>query len=556
MDQAALKNPAASAMPWLKSYPHGVDAQLTVPEKPLPVFLTEAVARFGDKTAVTFGGRDYSYATLASLVDRATVGLQKLGVKKGVKVGLFMPNSAYSIVMYYAILKSGATVVNYNPIYAERDLIFQAEDSETDIFVTLDQPQLIDKSRALIDKTRVNRAIVCSHAQDMSASTKTLELPADITWFCDLIANDGKPAPAAIDFANDIAVLQYTGGTTGTPKGAVLTHRNIVANAIQIGAWFHLIEDGKDSMIAVLPLFHVYAMTVLMNMCLMHGMRIFLMPQFDMKEMIHLVETEKPSFLCGVPTIFMAIANHDRAGDGMFSCLKACVSGGAPLPVEVKSAFEARTGVKLLVEGYGLTEASPVVSFNPMTDKLRPGSVGLPVTGTVVEIVNLDDGVTALKPGEKGEICVRGPQVMQGYYKKPAETAAVIRNGRLHTGDVGYMDDDGYIFIVDRIKDLILVSGYNVYPRHVEEAIYTHPAVKECIVAGVPDKLRGEVPHAWVKPVDGNPLDAETLRAYLQDKLSPIEMPKKIIVRDEPLPKTAVGKLSKRDLLVQEGYAK
>jgi long-chain acyl-CoA synthetase len=252
----------------------------------------------------------------------------------------------------------------------------------------------------------------------------------------------------------------------------------------------------------------------------------------------------------------MALAGYDRIAEYDFSSLKFCLSGGAPLPNEVKNAFEKKTGAALLTEGYGLTEASPVVTCNPLSPRARGGSIGIPVPGTVVEIVSVEDGVTLLKPGEKGEVCARGPQVMQGYYKKPEETAKVLKNGRLHTGDVGYMDADGFVYIVDRIKDLILVSGYNVYPRHVEEAIYSHPAVKECIVAGVPDKLRGEVPYAWVKPIDGNPLDAATLRAFLKDKLSPVEMPKKIIVRDEPLPKTAVGKLSKKDLLAQEGYLK
>jgi long-chain acyl-CoA synthetase len=559
MGSVAFKNPVPAEMPWLKNYPEGINWDLQVPSVPLFSFLEQTIAKYGERDALHFAGHIYTYGVLGKLVDRAAAGLQILGVKKGVKVGLFMPNSVYSVVMYYAILKSGGTVVNYNPVYAERDLIAQAEDSETDILVTLDVPAILDKATALLDQTRINKIILCPFKQNMTATTKTLDLPGDpssFVWFCDLIANSGNPAPFSIDFEKDIAVLQYTGGTTGTPKAAVLTHRNVVANALQIGAWYHNAEDGKDSMIAVLPLFHVFAMTVIMNMSLMRGLKLFIMPQFDIKDMLHLIQSEKPSYLCGVPTIFMALASYDRIGEYDFSSLKFCLSGGAPLPNEVKAAFEKKTGAKLLTEGYGLTEASPVVTCNPLSAKARSGSIGLPVPGTVVEIISAEDGVTVLPVGEKGEVCARGPQVMQGYYKKPEETAKVLRNGRLHTGDIGYMDEDGFIYIVDRIKDLILVSGYNVYPRHVEEAIYSHPAVKECIVAGVPDKLRGEVPYAWVKPIDGNPLDADTLRAFLKDKLSPTEMPKRIIIREEPLPKTAVGKLSKKDLLAQEGYSK
>jgi long-chain acyl-CoA synthetase len=550
---------AVSQMPWLKSYPEGVNWDIQIPAESLCDFLEKTVAKYGDCEAINFSGHNYTYAALGNLVNRAAQGLQNMGVKKGVRVGLFMSNSAYSVVMYYAILKSGGTVVNYNPIYIEAELINQVEDSGTDILVTLDIPAQLEKAAALMDKTRVNKIIICPAKQDLRVTTKTLELPQDgesFLWFCDLIANEGKPAAFPLDVDQDIAVLQYTGGTTGIPKAAALSHRNVAANAMQLSAWYHDAVDGRDSMVAVLPLFHVFAMTVLMNMPILHGMKVYIMPQFDMKEMLHLIQTEKPTYMAAVPTIYMALANYDRISEYDFSSLKFGLSGGAPLPAEVKSAFEKRTGMKLVAEGYGLTESSPVVTCNPLSAKARAGSIGVPVPGTVVEIINIDDGVTVLPPGEKGEICVRGPQVMQGYYNKPEETAKVIRNGRLHTGDVGYMDDKGFVYIVDRIKDMILVGGFNVYPRHVEEAIYTHPAVKECIVAGVPDKLRGETVHAWVKPVDGNPLDADTLRAFLQDKLSPIEMPRKIIIRDEPLPKTAVGKLSKKDLLAQEGYLK
>lgn len=560
MRSLALKsNKETLDMPWVKNYPEGVTWNLDIPECTLFHFLDQTVAKFGANDAIFFGGHTYTYATIGKLVDQAAKGLQLLGVGKGIKVGLFMTNCAYSIVMYYAILKSGGTVVNYNPVYVEQDLINQVEDSETDILVTLDVPALLDKTAALLQKTRINKIIVCPLKQRLNETSKTLDLSQygqSVAWFCDVIANDGKPASFPIDFKNDIAVLQYTGGTTGTPKGAALSHKSVVSNAVQIGTWFHNAVDGKDSMIAVLPMFHVFAMTATMNMPILRGMKIYIMSHFDIKEMAGLIQTDRPSYLCGVPTMYIALANYDKISEYDLSSLKACMSGGAPLPEEVKNAFEKRTGVKLLTEGYGLTEFAPVATCNPLSSKTRPGSIGLPMPETIVEIISLDDGVTVMPTGQKGEVCLSGPQMMTCYYKKEEETEKVIRNSRLHTGDVGYMDKDGFFYIVDRIKDMILVGGYNVYPRHVEEAIYTHPAVKECIVAGVPDKLRGEVVYAWVKAVDGNPLDADTLRSFLQGKISPIEMPKKIIIRDEPLPKTAVGKLSKKDLLVQEGYAK
>lgn len=556
MSSHALKKTAAEKMPWLSSYPAGVEWDIEIPALPLFSFLDRTVAKYGTSEAISFAGHVYTYAAVGALVDRAARGLQILGVKKGVKVGLFMPNAAHSVVMYYAILKSGGTVVNYNPVYIERDLINQAEDSETDIFVTLDMPPLLEKAQAILEKTRVNKIIVCPARQNLNASTKTLDLPASdsVIWFCDLIANEGKPAAFPVDFEKDIAVLQYTGGTTGTPKGAALSHKSVVSNAVQISSWYHDIVEGKDSIVAVLPLFHVFAMTLVMNMAVMRGLKLLIMPQFDMKELLTLIQTEKLSYLAAVPTMYIAMANYDRISEYDFSSLKFCISGGAPLPAEVKTAFEKKTGARLVAEGYGLTEASPVLTCNPLSNKARAGSIGLPMPGTTVEIVSVEDGVTLLPLGEKGEICARGPQLMQSYYRKPEETAATVRNGRLHTGDVGYMDVDGFVYIVDRIKDLILVGGFNVYPRHVEEAIYTHPAVKECIVAGVPDKLRGEAVYAWIKPVDESPLDANTIRAFLQDKLAPLEMPKKIIIRTEPLPKTAVGKLSKKDLLAQEGF--
>ncbi len=553
---AAAQQPATPV--WTQSYPAGVSPDFDVPSMPLFGLLDKTVAKYADRPAVVFAGIEYNYGDIGKLVARAAAGLQAMGVKKNVKVGLFMPNSGYSLVMYYAVLRAGGIVVNYNPIYTEADLINQVEDSETDILVTLDAAPLLEKAAALLAKSRVGKIIVCGVRDNMLAPAKNDDLVsgADYMWFADLLAGDKPLADVAVDPENDIAVLQYTGGTTGVPKGAALTHKNLIANTLQMDQWYHDAVPGEDSMVGVLPLFHVFAMTVVMNMSVAKAMKIYLLPQFNLAEMLDLIATQRPSYLAAVPTMYSAMVNADRTGSIDFSSLKFCLSGGAPLPAEVKSAFEQRTKAKLVAEGYGLTEASPVLTCNPLSTKARAGSIGLPIPGTVLEIVSLDDGVTVLPAGEKGEVCARGPQVMKGYYNKDSETAQIMKGGRLHTGDVGYMDSEGFVYLVDRVKDLILVGGYNVYPRNIEEEIYTHPAVAECIVAGVPDKLRGEAVWAWVKTKDGQTLSDSDLRAYLQGRLSAIEMPKKIIMRDEPLPKTAVGKLSKRDLLVQEGLRK
>ena len=367
--------------------------------------------------------------------------------------------------------------------------------------------------------------------------------------------NDGNVEPAAIDPLKDIAVLQYTGGTTGTPKGAMLTHMNIYANAVQAYANFPE-PKGHEKMLGVLPFFHVFAMTVSMNMAVYAGMEILTIPRFDLKEALDLIHKKQPQYMPAVPAIFNAINNHPKLENYDLSSLEFCISGGAPLPVEVKKKFEQKTGCTV-VEGYGLTESGPVATVNPPFGENIAGSIGLPIPQTVIEIVDADDKTTLMPMGERGEVCIRGPQVMKGYYKKPNETANVLRptddgGVRLHTGDIAYMDERGYTYIVDRIKDLIITNGYNVYPRHVEEAIYKHPNIEECIVAGLPDTQRGEIVKAWIKLKDGRELTGEELKSFLEDKISKIEMPKRIEFRQEPLPKTMIGKLSRKDIVAQE----
>ncbi|HYC06072.1 MAG TPA: long-chain fatty acid--CoA ligase [Azospirillaceae bacterium] len=544
---------------WEKSYPAGVDWHAAIPARPMPELFDEWVAKHAALPCIDFLDKKYSYREAGEITDRVARGLQRLGVTKGTTVGLLLPNTPYFVFGYYGILKAGGTVVNFNPLYAEKELVKQIEDSQVDIMFCLDVAAIYDKLAKMLGQTRLKKIVVC-RMQDILPFPKNLlfpfvkakdlgKIPADQhhVRFKDLTANDGRYDKVPVNPVEDVAVLQYTGGTTGVPKGAMLTHANLSANTAQIRMWFPEAREGQERMLGVLPLFHVFAMSGVMNFTLAIGGEMILLPRFELDQALATIDKKKPTLFPAVPTIYTAINNHKDREKYDLSSIRFCISGGAPLPVEVKHQFEKVTGCQL-VEGYGLSESSPVATTNPLGGVNKAGSIGLPVPGTRIEIVSLDDLTTPVAQGERGEICIIGPQVMKGYWNKADETANVLKNGRLHTGDVGYMDPDGYIFIVDRIKDMILAGGYNVYPRNVEEAIYLHPAVAECIVLGVPDPYRGQTVKAYIKLADGGSLTAEELRKFLEDKLSPIEMPKLVEFRDE-LPKTMIGKLSRKALL-------
>ncbi|MEL6423004.1 MAG: AMP-binding protein, partial [Pseudomonadota bacterium] len=365
---------------------------------------------------------------------------------------------------------------------------------------------------------------------------------------------DGKGGPLPeIDAMNDLAVLQYTGGTTGTPKGAMLTHANLHTNVAQVIAWAPTLKPGEEKMLGVLPLFHVFAMTGVMNLGLALGCEIIIMPRFELEGALKLIKDTSPTIMPGVPTLFNAVMNHPKVKSGSYdlSSLKICLSGGAPLPLEVKREFERLTGCSL-IEAYGLSETSPGATFNPVDGPAKEGSIGQPLPGTIISIRDIEDPSKPLALGENGEICIKGPQVMSGYWEKPDETANVFVGDYLRTGDVGHMDDEGFTFIVDRLKDLILCSGYNVYPRRVEEAIYAFPGVEEVTVIGIPDEYRGEAPKAFVKMKEGQATTTEELMTFLKEKISKIELPSQVEFRDE-LPKTMIGKLSKKELKQEEG---
>jgi long-chain acyl-CoA synthetase len=552
-------------MPWLGAYPRGVDWNMALDVAPLYRLLDDAVARHGPLPCSVFLGKTLTYEEIGRLVDRAAAGLQRLGVKKGTKVGLFLPNTPTFIVYFFAVLKAGGTVVNYNPLYTVSELAGQVKDSDTELMVTLDLKVLFDKVDALLQSGVLARAIVCSFPALLPGAkaalfrlfrSKDLARPRlspaheRILSESDVLAGGGKISRVPIDPMTDVAVLQYTGGTTGTPKGAMLTHANIYVNVQQVASWRPDLVEGEQRVLGILPFFHVFALTVVMNFAIAKGAEIIIMPRFALDEALHLIDKTRPTVMPGVPTLFNALMNHPKIKSHDLSSLKFCLSGGSALPVEVKQQFEAITGCTV-VEGYGLSETSPVVTANPLEGPVRPGSIGLPLPRTVISLRDLADPTKEVPLGEKGEICVKGPQVMLGYYKRPKETADQTVGEFLRTGDVARMDADGFFYIEDRIKDLIISSGFNVYPRRIEEAIYEHPAVAEVTVIGIKDKKRGEAPKAFIKLKAGAQAKAEEIFEHLKPRISKIEMPAAIEFRAE-LPKTMIGKLSKKELKAEE----
>ena len=548
--------------PWLDQYPPDVNWHQELDSMPLGAMFDQAAARYGRRICVNFLGRTISYDEIAGEVARAAKGLQQLGISRGDRVGLLLPNCPAFIVSYFAVLKLGAIVVNFNPLYAIEELDYQLRDSQTDILITLDLKVLFEKTEALLDNGSLKHVIVQPFAamlppvksflfrlfkRNLQVNTDRSRHQPAITQFEKLLRNDGLfDLPSPIEPAEDIAVLQYTGGTTGVPKGAMLTHKNLTVNVEQVKAWATNLDDGAERIMGFLPLFHVFAMTTVMNFGIASGAELVLVPRFDLDESLKIIDRVKPTTMPGVPTIYNAMLHHPKIKNYDMRSLKFCISGGAPLPIEVKRGFEAVSGCSL-VEGYGLSETSPMATANPVIGSVKEGSIGLPVPQTIISIRSLEDPEKEVKLGEKGEICISGPQVMKGYWNRPDETKTAFSKGFFRSGDVGYMDEDGYIFIVDRIKDLILCSGYNVYPRRIEEAIYEHPAVEEVTVVGIPDDYRGEAPKAFIKLRDGQTLDKNGLFAFLKPKLSKIELPEEVEFRDE-LPKTMIGKLSKKEL--------
>ena len=547
--------------PWIAHYPPGVSWDAPLKPMSLPAMFDAAARDFAGLIATDFLGARLTYGELAGITERVAAGLQASGIGRGHRIGLFLPNTPYYVAAYFALLKTGATVVNFNPLYTIEELKEQARDAGIIAMVTLDLKVLFDKVAALAASGLIDRVVVCPFADILPVVTRFLfrlfksgelanpaasPVAAMVLDWRVLAAHAGKLSGVIIK-PDDIALLQYTGGTTGEPKGAMLSHANLTINVQQIEAWCPgMIARGQERIMAILPFFHVFAMTTVMNFAVHAGAAMILLPRFDVRQAVKTMRRARPTIMPAVPTLFTALLNFKGIARQDLASLKFCISGGAPLPQVVRASFEELAGCRV-VEGYGLSETSPVATCNPFEGLRKVNSIGQPCPGTDVSIRALDDPETVMAPGEAGEICIKGPQVMKGYWNRPDATAEAFIGDYFRTGDVGHMDSDGFIFIIDRIKDMINCSGFKVYPRRIEEAIHSHPAVAEVTVIGVPDPYRGEAPKAFIKLKDGARASEADILDHLEDKLSRIEMPAKIEFRDE-LPKTMVGKLSKKDL--------
>ena len=549
---------------WREAYRHPSPWETPFPALSMVDVFDTATARGGKAPLIDFLGRHYSYAETRDGADRVAAGLQALGYGPGDRIGLFLPNVPHYVAAYYGILKLGATVVNFSPLYTVAELEHQVADSGTRALFTLSASALLPTALKVLEGSMLERLIVGSIAGALPASKSILyrmfkrkevtPRPHDarIIAFSKLIANDGKHAAPSIDPQNDVALIQYTGGTTGTPKGAMLTHQNLSANARQVMA-IDPQPGMPDRILGVLPLFHVFANTCVLNRTILNGGCIVMLPRFEAGAVLAAIHRTKATALPGVPTMYQALLDHPTIARTDFSHLRACISGGAPLAAELKAKFEAATGATV-VEGYGLSESSGVLAANPYEAEGKSGTIGQPIPGTDLRLVDKGDPTQDPPPGEPGEIVARGPQIMKGYWNRSdadADTFVATPDGPwLRTGDVGTIDADGFVRIVDRLKDMIAVSGFKVFPSQIEAVLHHHPAVKEAMVIGLPDPYRGEHPRAYVTLNDGAVETGEVLRDWLNPQLGRHERVDAVVVR-LTMPKTLIGKLSRKDLIAE-----
>ena len=544
--------------PWFKHYDEGVPKHIRYREEPLFTILEEAAQKYPDNVAVRFYNFVLTYQQLNDAVDRVKTALYEMGIRKGDRVALMLPNTPHYVISYYAVLKLGAIVVQMNPLYAPHEMEFILNDSGAKALITLDL--FLDKVKKIKDRVNTGIFIVgrlqdfLKFPLDLLLSVKNLlsrvpRIGAEYHKYFELLMADKKSIEISINPKEDVALFQYTGGTTGFPKAVMLTHFNLMANVQQTVAWNPAIEPGKERTLIVIPLFHVYAMTVGMNYTVKVGGEMILLPKFHTRDVLELIQKHKVTLFPGVPAIYNAIINYKDVHKYDLRSIKVCISGAAPLPVEVKRRFEEITGAKL-VEGYGLSEASPVTHVNPIFGLNKEGSIGIPLPDTDAMIAD-EDG-NPLPVGKVGELAVKGPQVMKGYWNKEEETRKVLRNGWLFTGDMAKMDEDGYFYIVDRKKDMIIVHGYNVYPRVVEEVLYQHPKVKDAAVIGVrlPDRA-DEMVKAFIVLKEGETATEEEIIQFCKERLAPYEVPQEIEFVAE-LPKSMIGKTLRRVLRERE----
>ena len=550
---------------WRCAYRHPCAWDLPLPPLSMVDMFDRAAAAHAGKPLIEFLGRQYSYNEVRDGANRVAAGLALLGYGAGDRIGLFLPNVPHYLAAYYGILKLGATAVNFSPLYTPAELAHQVTDSGTRLLFTISATALLPTAIKVLNDSALERLIVGSVAGALPGAKSVLyrwfsrkdiaDKPNDprIIAFSRLIANDGAHVAATIDPVEDVALIQYTGGTTGTPKGAMLTHQNLSANARQVNA-IDPHPGMEDRILGALPLFHVFANTCVLNRTVLNGGCIIMLPRFNAAQALGAINRSRVTAVPGVPTMYQALLDNPALAKTDFSHLRACISGGAPLAAELKARFEAATGATL-IEGYGLSESSGVVSANPYEGAGKPGTIGQPVPATRVALVDKEDPSKPPAPGEPGEIIIAGPQIMKGYWQRPDADAEVFITDAagvrwLRTGDVGVIDEDGFVRIVDRLKDMIAVGGFKVFPSQIEAVLYTHPAVKEALVIGIPDTYRGEFPRAYVTLNDAAEATGAALTAWLNPQLGKHERVDDVVIR-ATMPKTMIGKLSRKDLVAE-----
>jgi long-chain acyl-CoA synthetase len=554
---------AAPPQAWVTFYEPGVPEHLDYPNLTLGGMLEETARKFPDQPALLFYGKTISYAELDRLASRFANALLGLGIRAGDRVALMLPNIPQMVIAYYGTLRAGAIAVATNPLYHSHELEVQLKDSGAVALIAVDMFHPV--IAPVLPKTSVRNLVLCG-IKDYLPFPLNLLYPIkarlEKQWvpvkrvppihdFRDLLEHAPAARPAVAVTPEDTAILQYTGGTTGVPKGAVLTHRNLVVNAVQCRTWLTVRHEGEERILSVIPFFHVYGMTTAMNFGILIGAELILLPKFHTKEVLEVITKRRPTIFPGIQAMYQAIGHYPKIGKYDLTSIKAAISGAGPLMREVQERFEHLTKSRI-VEGYGLSEASPVTHANPIFGRRKTGTIGLPWPDTEARIVDLETGLRELPVGETGELVVRGPQVMKGYWNKPEETAQALRGGWLHTGDIAKRDEEGYFFIVDRIKDMIKTVGENVYPREVEEVLYTHPKVKEAVVVGVPhEEFMGEKIKAYIVPKDSMDATPEEIMDFCKAELSKFKCPKEVEFRDQ-LPKTLVGKVLRRVLRDEE----
>lgn len=548
---------------WLKFYEDDVPVTVDYKERFLIENLQDSTATYPNNMALSFMGYEITYSQLSTMVDKMAACFTDFGIKKGDSVALLLPNVIPCVAAYYALLKIGAVTVMNNPLYTDRELEHQFNDSNSKVLVTLDL--LCNRMIDLRAKTSIKQIIYTSIG-DYLPFPKSLLFP--LVAKKKQLAADVKPAPdvykwkeiikkypakapsVKIDW-EDVAMYQYTGGTTGVSKGVMLTHANLSKQLQQANAWFPELKSGVERVISALPFFHIFGLTTAMNYSIAKGWGNILVPKPQPEQLLEAFRKFKPSFAPLVPTMFIGMLSHPDIKKTDLSCIKGCFSGSAPLPIEVIKEFEEISG-GVIVEGFGMTETCPVTHMNPFNPaKRKIGSVGIPVPDTIARIVDIETGTKEMPIGVEGELVIQGPQVMKGYHQRPDATAETIRDGWLHTGDIAKMDEDGYFYIVDRIKDMIISGGYNVYPRDIEEVLYEHPKVMEACSIGVPHKHRGEAVKAFIVLKDSETATAEELIGFCEKHLAKYKLPTEIEFRNE-LPKTNVGKILRKDLRKEE----